>query len=266
MTARTLPVPLKPTAETLPFWQACANGRLVYQRCDACGRAQFPPRSRCASCHADRLGWRESARIGTVHTHTTVLRAPTAAFKREVPYVIALVDLDEGFRMMMNVRGADPEAARIGGRVRVDFEPNDGPYPLPQAVLLGDVLTFETFEPGRVYGRHTETLGESLLERWRALYPWDRPAPGTVPPAVATVLTMRAYMLALQPRPPGNVHAGTTMRILAPLVLGSRVTTEVRCIGKELRRDRRFVDIGSRCLDEHGTELAVATMRLIWGA
>jgi uncharacterized OB-fold protein len=68
----------KPTAETLPFWQACAEGRLVYQRCPACGRAQFPPRGHCAACHAQALTWRESARVGTIHTHTTVQRAPTA--------------------------------------------------------------------------------------------------------------------------------------------------------------------------------------------
>ena len=256
----------KPTAESLAFWQGCAEGRLVYQRCTACGRAQFPPRSRCASCLEDALQWRESSRVGTVHTHTTVHRAPTAAFKDDLPYVIALVDLDEGFRMMMNVRGADAAQARIGSRVRVDFEPGAGPWPLPQAELLGATLTFDTFEPGRLYGSNTETIGQALLDRWCALYPWDRPAPGTVPAGVATVLTMRAYMHALQPRPPGNVHAGSTMRVLAPLRLGGRITTEIRCAGKELRRERRFVDVGSRSVDETGAVVAEGTLRLIWAA
>lgn len=259
------PLP-RPTAETLPFWQACAEGRLVYQRCAACARAQFPPRTRCAACLADALHWRESARVGTVHSHTTVMRAPTEAFRGAVPYVIALVDLDEGFRMMMNLRGCEPDAVRIGSRVRVNFEPSGGPWPLPQAELLGPTLTFEGFEPGRVYGSNTETLGQALLERWCALYPWEKPAPGTVPAGVATVLTMRAYMIALQPRPAGNVHAGSTMRVHAPLRLGSRVTTEIRCAGKELRRERRFVDIASRSVDENGELLAEATLRLIWAA
>lgn len=61
-------------------------------------------------------------------------RAPTAAFKEDLPYVIALIDLDEGFRMMMNWRGDDPATARIGDRVRVVFEANASPWPLPQAI------------------------------------------------------------------------------------------------------------------------------------
>ena len=142
------PLP-RPTAATLPFWQACAQGRLTYQHCDACGRAQFPPRNRCVACQAPGPVWRESARMGTVHTFTDVHRAPTTAFKQDVPYVIALIDLDEGFRMMMNVRGSAPGAVRIGSRVRVNFEQTAGPWPLPQAELLGDTLSFDTVEPAR---------------------------------------------------------------------------------------------------------------------
>jgi len=127
------PLP-RPTAETLPFWQAAAQGKLVYQRCSACKRAQFPPANHCPTCGKRTLTWQESAASGSIHSHTTVQRAPTAAFKEDVPYVIALIDLDEGFRMMMNWRGDDPAAARIGDRVRVVFETNASPWPLPQAV------------------------------------------------------------------------------------------------------------------------------------
>lgn len=260
------PLP-KPTAETLPFWQACAQGRLVYQRCDACGRAQFPPRGHCASCHAAPLAWRESARVGTVHSHTTVQRAPTAAFKADVPYAIALVDLDEGFRMMTNVRGAPPDAVRIGARVRIVFEDTGGEWPLPQALLLGETLTFDTFEPGKVYGHDTETVTPELVERWCALYPWDRPAAdGAVPDGVATMIATRAYMHVLHPRPPGNVHAGSTVTIHAPLRIGARVTTEVRCTGKAMKGERRFVDVGLSTRDAQGVPLVDATMRLIWAA
>lgn len=127
------PLP-RPTAETLPFWQAAAQGKLVYQRCSACKRAQFPPANHCPACGNRTLTWQESAASGSIHSHTTVQRAPTAAFKEDVPYVIALIDLDEGFRMMMNWRGDDPATARIGDRVRVVFEANASPWPLPQAV------------------------------------------------------------------------------------------------------------------------------------
>jgi uncharacterized OB-fold protein len=127
------PLP-KPTAETLPFWQAAAQGKLFFQRCSACARAQFPPARHCPACGNRALQWQESAANGSIHSHTTVHRAPTAAFKEDVPYVIALIDLDEGFRMMMNWRGSDPASARIGDRVRVVFEANASPWPLPQAI------------------------------------------------------------------------------------------------------------------------------------
>lgn len=126
----------RPTAETLPFWQACAEGRLTYQSCQDCGHAQFPPTSRCSRCGHEALSWRDSTRKGRVHTFTVVHRAPTAAFKAMVPYVIALVDLDEGFRMMMNLSGAAPESIAINDPVRVDFEKGEGPWPLPQGVVV----------------------------------------------------------------------------------------------------------------------------------
>lgn len=126
------PVPV-PNAETRPFWEACARGELLYQRCASCGRAQFYPRAHCAACQAKGLEWRRSAGLGSVYSHTTVHRAPTPAFKPMVPYVIALVDLDEGFRMMMNVLDCAPSKVAIGTRVRVVFRESDGAL-LPQAV------------------------------------------------------------------------------------------------------------------------------------
>lgn len=127
------PVPV-PNAETRPFWEACAHGELLYQQCLSCGRAQFYPRDHCAACQAKELEWRRSAGLGSVYSHTTVHRAPTPAFKPMVPYVIALVDLDEGFRMMMNVLDCEPSRVDIGTRVRVVFRESDGVL-LPQAVL-----------------------------------------------------------------------------------------------------------------------------------
>ncbi len=124
--------PIHPTAQTQPFWQACREGRLLYQVCGDCGGTPPIPGALCARCHGGRLQWRESAGRGVVLSHTTVHRAPTPAFKGDLPYVIALVDLDEGFRLMVNVR--DARTPVIGQRVRIDFEPR-GPDRLPIAVL-----------------------------------------------------------------------------------------------------------------------------------
>jgi uncharacterized OB-fold protein len=124
------PTPIA-TAETRPYWEGCREGLLRYQLCTACGRPQFYPRTLCAGCGNKALEWRESCGLGTVHAVTVVHRPPSPAFRADVPYAIALVDLDEGFRMMANVIGGDPETTAIGDRVRLTFE-RRGEAALPQ--------------------------------------------------------------------------------------------------------------------------------------
>lgn len=127
----TRPLP-RPTAETRPFWEGCANGVLRYQSCARCGTVQFIPRSLCANCQADSLTWHDSGGLGRVLSHTTVHRAPIAAFRGETPYVIALIDMDEGFRLMANVAGGASAPVVIGTRVRIGFRQVDG-VALPHA-------------------------------------------------------------------------------------------------------------------------------------
>ncbi len=129
------PIP-RPTAETREFWEACARGELVYQACTACRHVQFYPRQHCTACQGRQMEWLRSAGAASVHSHTTVHRAPTAAFKADVPYVIALVDADEGFRMMVNILGCDPAAVKIGSRVRIVFREAGGGMKLPQGELI----------------------------------------------------------------------------------------------------------------------------------
>jgi uncharacterized OB-fold protein len=125
------PLP-RPTAETKPFWEGCAAGVLRYQSCARCGTVQFIPRSFCAQCQGDALTWHDCAGYGKVLSHTTVFRAPTQAFREEVPYVIALIDMDEGFRLMANVAGGAAAPVAIGTRVRIVFREVEG-VALPQA-------------------------------------------------------------------------------------------------------------------------------------
>ena len=136
MTTNDKPVPAI-TAETKPFWDGCRAGELRYKRCAGCGRVQFYPRALCAGCGGVDLAWQRSRGDGTVHAVTLVHRAPSAAFKADVPYAVALVDVDEGFRMMANIVGGDPARVAIGDRVRVVFEPR-GDVMLPQFALAGE--------------------------------------------------------------------------------------------------------------------------------
>lgn len=130
-------LPSKPrpraTAETLMFWTKCAEGKLTYQSCESCGKSQFPPRVICVHCRSDKIVWRTSTGRGTIHSFTVVYRPQSDSFSKDVPYVIALIDLDEQFRMMMNVRRADPASVRIDQRIKVFFEEGGDGISLPQA-------------------------------------------------------------------------------------------------------------------------------------
>lgn len=127
MTGKPRPTP---TSETLSYWQGGADGELRFSWCAPCARAIFPPRAMC-NC-GQPTEWRVSAGTGRIHSFTIVERAPLASFRDDVPYGIALVDLVEGFRIMVNVRGGTPS---IGARVSIAFDPlGDGLF-LPQAEL-----------------------------------------------------------------------------------------------------------------------------------
>jgi uncharacterized protein len=128
------PVPI-PTSDTAAYWAACNRSELIYQRCNGCGHVQFYPRRSCIECQGGDLAWLQSARRGAVHSFTIVQRAANRAFDGDVPFVIALIDLDEGFRMMMNVVGEDRLSVKIGSRVCVVFEPCSNEQKLPQAKL-----------------------------------------------------------------------------------------------------------------------------------
>jgi hypothetical protein len=104
------------------FWSACSRGELRYQVCDSCKRPQFYPRPFCAKCGGDKLTWATSKGEGAIYAVTTVERAPTEDFRVLQPYAIALVDLDEGFRMMAH---AELNCA-IGRRVRATFFEHEG--------------------------------------------------------------------------------------------------------------------------------------------
>lgn len=123
-----------PTAETKVFWHNCSNELLTYQHCLRCGNNQFYPRILCAKCKCLQLEWRPSAGFGRIYSFTIVHRAPVPAFRADAPYVVALIDFDEGFRMMLNIVECNPNSISIGMPVETIFE-HRGPLGLriPQA-------------------------------------------------------------------------------------------------------------------------------------
>ena len=126
-----LPLPT-PNAESQAFWDACADGRLILTRCSACDAVQFPPQNSCTACGGATGSPFEASGRGEVFTFTINHRAPGPAFAARAPYVIALIDLAEGPRLMMNVINCAPEDVSIGMPVRIVFEER-GTMALPQA-------------------------------------------------------------------------------------------------------------------------------------
>lgn len=129
------PLP-QPTDLTRPYWQAAARGELHMQHCQACNRWQFYPRPFCVHCESDDLQWRAVSGLGRIYTYTVNHRAPNPFMKQRLPYVVALVELDEGPRLMANIQGDGALETSIGRRVKVIFEAVSEELALPQFTLL----------------------------------------------------------------------------------------------------------------------------------
>jgi uncharacterized OB-fold protein len=123
----TKPIPA-PDPASATFWDAAARGRLLIQHCPSCGSRQFYPRAMCATCGTDPE-WEEASGRGVVYTFTIIRQQGAEPFKGEVPYVVAMIALDEGPMMMGNVTGCAPEDVSIDMVVRaysVEVEPGVG--------------------------------------------------------------------------------------------------------------------------------------------
>jgi uncharacterized OB-fold protein len=119
VTERVLPQPDSDSAE---YWDGLARGELRLQRCTTCDTAQFYPRSLCASCGGD-VEWFTATGRGTVHTYTVVRSHWAEPFASLVPFTLAIVELDEGPRMMTNLTGIAPDDVRIDLPVELDPVP-----------------------------------------------------------------------------------------------------------------------------------------------
>lgn len=111
----------QPTPETQPFWDGCTEGELRLQRCRPCDAFYFPPRLLCPRCLSDDVAWERISGKGTLHTYVINHRAAPGF---EPGYAIAVVQLDEGPRMMTNIVGVDntPENLVLDMALEVTFE------------------------------------------------------------------------------------------------------------------------------------------------
>ncbi|MGD9796533.1 MAG: Zn-ribbon domain-containing OB-fold protein [Acidimicrobiia bacterium] len=122
-----------PSDKTRFYWDGAREGRLLVLRCAACGRWQHPPDVGCPGCLGDDLVPTEMSGRGAIYSYSVVRQAFDPAFVSQLPFVVALVELEEApsVRMLTNIVDADPADVRVGMAVEVVFE-DHGDWALPQ--------------------------------------------------------------------------------------------------------------------------------------
>ncbi len=121
MTQWKRPVLPVESGETKPFWDACREGKFLIQRCDSCGKFQYHYRGFCSHCWFGEIKDYVASGRGTVWSYTVVHRNRTPGFKDELPYVCALVELEEGVKVLSNIINCDTDSVEIGLPVKLTF-------------------------------------------------------------------------------------------------------------------------------------------------
>jgi uncharacterized OB-fold protein len=141
---RPLPQPMTPEAR--PYWEGLRRRRLMLPRCGDCAHTFFYPRAVCPRCASRTITWIEATGRGRLHAFGIAHQSFNRAFKVRPPYVLAMVELEEGPRMLsnlVNVR-ADPTVVRCDMPVEVVFE------------AVSDEVTLPLFQPARAADRAGE--------------------------------------------------------------------------------------------------------------
>ena len=132
----SVPSALRPTVhpspEARPFWEAAARGELIVPECPTCGPF-FYPRTSCPQCGSRQLGWLRASGRGRIHAFTIQHHTSVAELREALPFITAIVELDEGPRLMSFIVGVEPDPAAIacGQPVEVAFLELDGGLALP---------------------------------------------------------------------------------------------------------------------------------------
>ena len=123
--APSRPLPSVTEPDTGPFWVATKDHELTYQWCDSCGKAVFFRRIFCPGCGGRELDTRVSEGEGTIYTYTVMRQHMAPFFRSILPYVVAFIDLAEGFRMMAGVITDDVDSVAVGQNVRLEWEDHE---------------------------------------------------------------------------------------------------------------------------------------------
>jgi uncharacterized OB-fold protein len=117
-------------SETKPFWDATAQNKLMLVRCSACQTVIWYPRAFCPECNSFDVTWFEASGRGTIYSFAVNRRGQ--GDYRDLKYVVAYVELEEGPRMLTNIVDCDTDALEVGQAVQVVFHPTSNGAALPR--------------------------------------------------------------------------------------------------------------------------------------
>jgi uncharacterized OB-fold protein len=120
------------TQENRPFWEGCKQGKLLLQYCDQCRQHQFYPRLYCMHCDSTVVRWVPASGRGVIYSYTIIHQNKSPEFVRDTPYNVAIVQLEEGPRMMCNIVETHPDELRVDLPVMVVFDAVTSDIHLPR--------------------------------------------------------------------------------------------------------------------------------------
>lgn len=105
--SRPLPQPITP--ESKPYWDGLKEHKLMLPKCEECGKPFFYPRILCPHCHSRRITWIQASGRGRLYSFEIAYQSLNPAFKIKPPYILAMIELEEGPRLMSNLVNIDPD-------------------------------------------------------------------------------------------------------------------------------------------------------------
>jgi uncharacterized OB-fold protein len=114
-----------PTGVSQPYWDGLREHKLLMQRCADCQQLQFYPRSGCRHCGGTHLSWEQMSGSGHIYSYTVIHRPPFKAFAADVPYVYAVIELDEGPRVIATIETDDHDSLAVDAPAEAIFDDGD---------------------------------------------------------------------------------------------------------------------------------------------
>ena len=128
------PLP-QPNSDTKPFWDGCSEHQLRFQKCRDCGHVRWPPSVICPLCYSHNIDWIVACGKGIIYTFVVYHYAYNKAFEDELPYITAIIELEEGPHLLSNIVDCQPDELRCDMPVSIVWEDITEECSLPKFTL-----------------------------------------------------------------------------------------------------------------------------------